>query len=267
VLPRRAAVVAAALLAAAVSSPGPAQAADDAATVNDASISVDDFEQSLQELGAGELVAGDEGRAVLGVLVLNELTRQFLVNEGVDVSEVSGTFQEQQAAYETLVAEADVEVPDGLSEEYESTGGAAGLVCIRLFAVEDADAGDEAMTAIAEGDEFDEVGAANDPGFEQTGGSITGEADQPCVRRAELNPAADPIVAAVTEGEPGTPVGPVETEVGLFVVMAPPFSDVRRTLAPLVARDDFVTASDITINPRYGRWDAATASVVPLGQE
>lgn len=264
--PRRLAVVGAALIAA-VSGPGPARAADDAATVNDVGISVDDFEQTLQELGAAGSVPGDQGRAVLQALVLNELTRQFLVDEGVDVSDVSGTFQEQQAAYEMLVAEADVEIPDGLSEEYESTAGAAGLVCIRLFVVADEAAGEEAVAAIAEGEDFDEVGAASDPGFEQTGGSITGQADQPCVPRASLNPAADPIVDAVGEGEPGTPMGPVATEVGLFVVIAPPFDEVSDTLAPLVARDDFMTASDISINPRYGRWDAATASIVPLGQE
>ena len=264
--PRRLAVVATVLFA--VSNPAPALAADDVATVNDVSISVDEFEQTLQDLGVtGDLVPGDDGRAVLGALVLNEVTRQFLVDHGVDVSDVSGTLQEQQAAYEALLAEADVEIPDGLSEEYESTGGAAGLVCVRLFAVADADAGEEAMTAIAEGDDFDEVGAATDPSFEQTGGSISGEADQPCIRRAGLTPAADPLVAAAAEGEPGTPIGPVETQVGLFVVMVPPFEDVRHTLAPLVARDDFVASSDITIHPRYGRWDGATSSVVPLGQE
>ena len=28
----------------------------------------------------------------------------------------------------------------------------------------------------------------------------------------------------------------------------------------------YAVTADVSVNPRYGRWDAATVSIVPLGQ-
>ena len=83
-------VVAAAAVVAGPASVEPAAAADDAATVNDASISVDEFEEFVAALADAGLtdfaadessstVGGDPGRAALSLLVTNEAQRQFAV--------------------------------------------------------------------------------------------------------------------------------------------------------------------------------------------
>jgi hypothetical protein len=268
-------VAVAVAVGAAASMPGaqPVAAGDVAATVNGVDISVDAFENTLTQLGAGDVVPGDGGRGVLRELVINEAMRQFLTDHGVDpdtATVAGGTtadYEQLRAQYELMLAEADVSAPDSVRDEYEGSGIAAGLVCLRLFGVSDVEAAEEAMDAIADGEDFDDVGADNDPGFEARRGTVSGDPDQPCIEAASLSEAVQPIFEALDEAGAGEPTGPVETQFGLVVVMAPPYDEVSGILAGRAAFTEFLSTIDVTVNPRYGRWDAATASIVPLGQE
>jgi hypothetical protein len=76
-------------------------------------------------------------------------------------------------------------------------------------------------------------------------------------------------VDAVADVGAGKPAGPVDTEIGTVIVIAPPFDEVSDALDDELlagALAGIIAEADVQIDPRYGRWDAAAGSVVALGQ-
>jgi len=251
---------------------GPASAADDdVATVNGAAITAAELEDALAAVASGaDSVSGDQARQVLSQLILNTVTRDALADAGVDPDAGAAdgdTFLDDWQRYQDLFAEAGMVDLGEVGAEYEEAGQAAGQICLLLFTVADEEAGNEAMDQLADGAEFAAVAVEHDPGAATSGGSVTGDPDDPCVEAASLTEAATPIVDALGAAGAGTPAGPVETELGLVVVMAPPFDDVSAHFddaAVSAAVTDLIADLDVTVDPRYGRWDAAFG-VVPLG--
>lgn len=249
----------------------PAAAADEVATVNGAAITADELEDALAAVANGaDSVSGDQARQVLSQLILNAVTRDALSDAGVDPDAGAAdgdTFLDDWQRYQDLFADAGMVDLGEVGEEYEEAGQAAGQICMLLFTVADEEAGNEAMEQLADGTEFAAVAAEHDPGAATSGGSVTGNPDDPCVDAASLTEAATPIVDALGAAGAGTPAGPVETELGLVVVMAPPFDDVSTHFddaAVSATVTDLIADLDVTVDPRYGRWDAAFG-VVPLG--
>lgn len=82
---------------------------------------------------------------------------------------------------------------------------------------------------------------------------------------------------AITEGEIGEHLGPVETQFGFHVieVLPPaPLEDVREEIEQGLAdqagaaelqalQADLIAEADVEVNPRFGRWDPQTGQVVP----
>ena len=297
--PRRLAVVAA-VLAAAVSRPDPAQAADDAATVNDTSISVDDFEQfvaALPEAGLSDFatdessstVGSEPGRAALTLLVTNEVQRQFADRLGL----AEPTAEERDAAmtdtpedhpirqtpvvYEVVADDAayrarldTLEVPDveTLEEQYEMSPASLGVYCATAVNVASDEDAEAVVAAIGDGATADDAAA---------GVAEASVSDWQC---ATISSVADPaLLASLTEAQPGDAIGPVSTGDGLAVLVVDSFDDAApklenfflrleesgQTSAGSVLFQGFVLGADITVNPRYGRWDPTTASIVALG--
>jgi hypothetical protein len=254
----------------------PAVASDAAATVNGVAISVDDLTDTLEALGATGSVSGDDARSVLTQMISNEAVRQALEAAGVDPD--SGAEADDPAApaivadrdrYVALLGETGAVDTEAVRDEYEQTGSAGGLLCLRLFVVTDVEAGEEAMDQLDDGAAFADVAVENDPTFATTGGSVTGDPNQLCFDPTGLTEAAAPIVDAVSEAGAEQPVGPIETEIATVIAIAPPFDEVSGELdddlvGPVIA--DIVANADVSVAPRYGRWDSATSTVVPLGQ-
>ena len=160
---------------------------------------------------------------------------------------------------------------DSLRADYEAESGILdGQVCLQAIGVADSDTADEVFAELAEGAEFATVGAEYDPTFATGGGWVSGDPAQPCLAVDQMTDAAAPVLEAVAEVEVGEPAGPIEIQEGFVVVVrTAPFDDVATafTAAPAnAAVAEYLTTIDITINPRYGRWDPLTSSVVPLGQ-
>lgn len=254
----------------------PAAAGDAAATVNGVTISVDDLTHTLEDLGARNTVTGDDARGVLTQLIVNEALRQAFVAAGIDPRSGSSQDDPNLAAvladrdrYAALLVRAGMADLDAVEDEYERTGSAGGLMCLRLFVVADVETGEEAMEALDDGTPFAEVAADNDPSFPSTGGSVRGNPDELCFDPSGLTDAARPIVDAVAAAGAGQPVGPIETEIATIIAVAPPFEEVRAELDDSVvaaAIAEIVAAADVSVAPRYGRWDPVAATVVPLGQ-
>jgi hypothetical protein len=289
--------VAAALVSTAA---GPARAADDAATVNDVSISVDEFEQLVVELGDAGLaqfvpdpssstLAADDGRNALSLMVLNEAHGQFFAGLG----EAPPTAQERDealaesvpedhpirdqpvalavigddAVYSARLDTMEIPVSDTLDEQYEASPSSLGVYCASAIAVATEDEGVEVVRAV-------EDGATPDEAADVVGGSVS---DWQCTPLATV---ADPVLLdSLVSAEPGDAVGPVSTSDGLVVLVVDDFEAAEpklesfflrleeegQTSAGVVLFQGFSLGADITINPRYGRWDATSGSVVALG--
>ena len=79
------------------------------------------------------------------------------------------------------------------------------------------------------------------------------------------------FAAAAATSTPGQPVGPVETQLGWHVVEALPFEEIADSLTALYDEQagelmfaGFLASADVTVDPRYGRWDGASGTVIAL---
>jgi len=275
-----------AALAAVVGAGGssPASASGTAATVNGHTISVDDFTDTMQEIAAagyiqlsgdGALATGDQARLVLGEMISNEVLRQSLeaagVDPGADAPEGTDAGAASQPAlltdgqrYRDLLGQTGAFDLSELQEEYEASGEANGQVCAVVMLPADGDAADEAVAALAEGGDFTDVAA--DLGV-QVGG-VGGSADAPCGAVDSISSdVLDPLREAIADVGVGEPTDVVEIQGSPIIAYAPPFDEVSTTLAgDLVqaAVDDLLRSADVSVDPRYGRWDSASGRVVPL---
>ena len=277
----RAGVVGVALAMAAV--PGgssTASASGTAATVNGESISVDDFQDTVTDVAEGGfiqltadggLVGGEEARAVLGEMITNVALRQQLEAAGIDPDEGADEADAGQPQllsdgerYRQLLGETGAVDLTAIEEEYTATGGANGMLCVVVMLPGDEATAEEAAAALADGGEFTDV--ATELGI-QVGG-LGGGAAQPCASTEGLNPTVlDPLTEALGAVDIGEPTDVFEVQGSQVIAMAPPFDAVSSALAgDLVetAVDEVLAAADVTVDPRYGRWDAATQRVVTL---
>jgi hypothetical protein len=269
----------------------------DAATVNGVSITVEEFDElvtALADAGLNQLVpsstsrtiGGDTGRDVLRILVTNEASRQFFADAGAepvtaaDIEEVfagvppdqpvqalegdaRATVGEQQVYLDRLDAiEPDVST---MGEQYGESPASLGVYCAKAISVADTDQADAVIAAVEDGAAPDDAG----------GESV---ADWQC---ATLASVADPeLLAELIAAGPGDALGPARTGDELVVLVIDTFDTAAPKLENFFLRleeegsgtsagdvlfQGFLFGSDISANPRYGRWDPVTGTIVALG--
>jgi hypothetical protein len=301
VILRRLVVAVSAALLAGPTVADPARAADDAAVVNGEGITVDEFDEfatGLSDAGLTQFAPtadsrtldAEAGRTLLTVLMMNEARGQFLAEIGEDpvteseieefyaalgedhpLQSLSGDTRAAVASdsvYATRIDAVDVSDVERLREPYETSPASLGVYCATAVVVADrADADDIADALGAEGASWDAVS------------SIAGAtpSDWECT---PLSTVADPVLFdELVAAEPGDVIGPVSTSDGYAVLVIDQFDDAApklesfflrledggETSAGFVLYQGFLATSDITVSPRYGRWDPQTGSVVILG--
>lgn len=241
-------------------------------------------------------VAGDQARNLLGLLIEDEANTQFLAAHGESITEddrqqLLDTVPEDeplldlpadvvQLAVDTQVAptaRGRVAVPEGdeLRQRYEEDPSSLAVLCVRHVLVDTEAEAQAVANEIAAGTPIedlardlstDDATAGNGGAIESTDGSAC--LDVPTARQT-LDAA---FVDAALTSRPGEPVGPVETPFGWHVIEARPYDEIADSLNALYAQDSapellfaaFVAGTDIRVDPRYGRWDTATNSVVAL---
>jgi hypothetical protein len=301
VILRRLVVAVTAALLAGPTVAAPAQAADDAAVVNGEGITVDEFDEfatALSDAGLtqfapaadSQTLDAEAGRTLLTVLMMNEARRQFLAELGEEpvteseIDEFYATLAEDHplqsltgdtrvavasdSIYATRIDAVDVSDVETLREPYESSPASLGVYCATAAVVADrAEAEDIADALGAEAASWDAVS------------SIAGAtpSDWECT---PLSTVADPVLFdELVAAEPGDVIGPVSTSDGYAVLVIDQFDDAAPKLESFFLRlqdggetspgfvlyQGFLATSDITVSPRYGRWDPQTGSVVTLG--
>jgi hypothetical protein len=271
----------------------PATASDDAATINGTRITFDRFSEALESTGAPEetdteFADGDAARTLLSSMIVNEAMRQFLIANDVEpvtsadasVASESGVHEAVRQAYSAQLADIAVPAGDLSSEQYDTDPASFGVLCFRVILAADSAAGNDVVEALEAGEPFAEVGEqySVDPGFAETGGSPTGDPDQTCIPVSDVRGVGPELSVPLLDARPGEPIGPIETQGGVLVLVVDSFDDAGPSVAALYATppsdasvgqlmfDGWLLGADIAVNPRVGRWDAATATVVTLGQ-
>ena len=159
-----------------------------------------------------------------------------------------------------------------LREQYDEQLGTFTTLEVAHILVEDHGEAERIAGEVTPGT-FEQVARreSSDPGSAQNGGSLGTYSE------AEFASQFDPdFVAGALELEPGEISGPVETQFGWHVIRlvsreVPAFEDVREQLRASGAGQVFeewmlerLDATDIDVNPRYGRLDAGTGEVVAV---
>jgi hypothetical protein len=127
------------------------------------------------------------------------------------------------------------------------------------------------VDAIDAGADFAELASRSvDEPSKANGGAVVDASGAPCV--AGYTDTVDrAIVTALADAAPGEVVGPVQTSTGWHVLQQRPYAEVAESLDSLFAQGagdllfyGYLIHAPVRIDPRYGAWDPATASVVPL---
>jgi hypothetical protein len=158
---------------------------------------------------------------------------------------------------------------DQAKQQYQAGFDGSPVVCLAAIPVPSADAANEVLTALAAGAPFADAASqfSTEADLAQTGGIV----------RVDGNECSDPssFNAGVAAALTGVPVGqPVAADLDTIsaVLLLRPFDELQLETQSLVAgasvsQDQLATILDtakIYVDPRYGRWDQDSDSVVPL---
>ena len=279
---------------------------DEAASVGDAGVTIDDYESLLAAFAERPEITGliedpatgtvpsDDARNWLSLMVQNVASTEFLAEHGEAVTdddrqavrdtiaddndllqfsdEVVAQFVDLEAA---ASAQARIAAPgaEELERRYDESPASLGVVCVRHVLLDSEAAADEVVAELAAGASIEDLAVerSTDPSAAENGGAIEGESGA-CLPIETARQQLDPtFVAAAATSSPGAPVGPVETAFGWHVIEARPFAEVSESLTGLFEESagellfsGYLATADVRVDPRYGRWDGLTASVVAL---
>lgn len=274
---------------------------DAAATVDGVEIGRDEFEATLRALAAApeetgieenfvtNSVAGDVGRNVLGVLVTGAANERFLAAAGEAVTDAdrqpildalpeSDPLRAMPDDVFDLVVDLQASAAGrgrvGATEgraRYEESPGALGVMCVRHIVVETEAEALDVLAELEAGADFAELAAERsiEPAAVQSGGAIVDQqTGGPCLSVATATQTLDPsFVAAAIDARPGAPTAPVQSAFGVHIILARPYDEVADVVSAAYGSQlfsDYLSTADITVDPRYGRWDGEAASVVAL---
>lgn len=225
----------------------------------------DDIEAKREEIVAE--VGGEE--AFEEVIETNNLTEDTVTSQLRDLAL-------QDLVAEELTADLDVD-DDEIEELYAQTYGTASARHILLETEEEAEA---ALGRVEAGEDFGALATelSTDPSAQQNAGDL-GE-----FNRGAMVPEFD---EAVFSAEAGDILGPIQTDFGFHVIEVlerddgPPLSEVEDELRDQLLEgernevvqewlNELTQEAEVTVNPRFGEWEAETGRVVPadpLGED
>ncbi len=173
------------------------------------------------------------------------------------------------------IAQQRVKAPSAaeLERQYNVAPADLGLVCVRQIVLATKDEAQDVVDDLAAGATFESlVPRSIDQATKANGGALQDQQGAPCMTTPEASAtlSAD-VLTALATAAPGEIIGPVEGTAGWHVLQPRPYEEVSDTVTSLVTQYTgqllyvgFITGLDVRVDPRFGRWDPFTASVVPL---
>ena len=161
-----------------------------------------------------------------------------------------------------------------LEAMYATAPASTGALCVSHILVETEAEAQAVLDELEAGADFAELAGERsiEPAAAESGGALAANDGNACQSVGTFQTSFDPdFTAGALTAAAGVPTEPVQSQFGYHVILARPFDEVGEDLAALIATapgDAALTGrlatADITVDPRYGRWDAARGSVVSL---
>jgi hypothetical protein len=216
------------------------------ARVGDATLTNDEFQAQLLELGAPD--------------------DQLLPAEALR-AEITTWIQEQVAA-----TDADGLSPEEAAELYDAGLESGGTVCINGIVVEDQDTATGVADDLADGGDFGALLETEnlDPSLGEVDGDvgcltsdqIAGAGDVPFVEVAASLSADNPVASSALFDQLGNEFAWVVLQFRTFDELSPADADAVTATLDTAAQ---LADADVYVSPRYGTFDATSGQVVPLG--
>jgi hypothetical protein len=236
---------------------------------NNVAAQVDDL--SLTAKAAEKLAANDDNAATGDRLRL-ELTkwiRVTVLESSNGIAAPSGTPTPEEL--DARLSQAIVELAgDNAKQVYQLGPNGSPLLCLAAITVASADEANTVLATINAGMTFENAARqfSTDTVLAADGGIVKGPDGAECI-------APDGVNAAAVDALRTTPVGQaIVADLGTFsaVMMLRPYEDLlpesKSSIAGATVSQDqidaIVDSADIYVDPRYGRWDATTGTVVIL---
>jgi parvulin-like peptidyl-prolyl isomerase len=161
-----------------------------------------------------------------------------------------------------------------LEAKYNESPASTGALCVSHILVDTEAEAEAVLDELEAGADFAELAGQHsiEPAAAQTGGALAANDGNACQSVGTFQTSFDPdFTAGALAASAGEPTGPVQSRFGYHVILARPFAEVGDDLAELIATapgdaalSGRLATADITVDPRYGRWDPARGSVVSL---
>jgi hypothetical protein len=236
---------------------------------NDTAAEVDGRTLTQQEVQ--QLAGGSEASPATAASLRDELTKWIRVAVIEDkVGTAQPTSSSSSEELDTRLSAAISALGSGTAESTYETGISSPVVCLAAITVANIDDANKALAAINSGTSFSDAAHqfSTDTVIAEAGGVVKGRDGSECIAPNTVNPA-------VTQALKDAPVGqPIAADLGTFaaVLMLRPYDELSDASKKLIASasvpqkelDAVVDGADIFVDPRYGRWDPATGSVVEL---
>lgn len=269
---------------------------DSVATVDGVDISQDDLDAVLgaviaQADGAAPAdgtVSSDAGRFALERLIAAEASRQYIEaagesisdeeRAGVDLEDYATLPEALRSKLNDLAAGEAARgriAADSAQAAYEASPFESGAVCLRAIAVDAEELLATVQEELAAGTPFADVAVEYSvDATAESGGVIAGANGGACLAAAEIPvDSGGPLIQAVVElgaDEYSEPIAQESAtgEAGPSLILyGRPFEEVADEVSLLYggpAFSEYLGTVDVAVDPRYGRWDDATAAVVAL---
>jgi hypothetical protein len=165
---------------------------------------------------------------------------------------------------------------DELRAAYDAGAEVSGVVCTRhILTLTEADAV-EVLDELDGGADFATLAAerSTDAASGANWGIIEPSPGAACFTTVQISQSLIPeYVDAAIAARPGVPTEPVQSQFGFHVILVRPFDEVADAVrnivggsASLEAEERLVTGASAEVNPKYGRWVAERALVLPVGR-
>ncbi len=256
-------------------------------------MTVDEFQAVMKAIGqvdpATDTLDGATARRYLSAMVQGEVNETFLGAHGeritdADRQQASAAISipaglpadvvrviQDSAAAPTVRARINAPAATELQRMYDARPSDLGVVCTRQIVVKTEAEAQDVVGALDAGAEFaDLVSRSIDETSKAKGGAVESETGEACIAGFTTGVSRE-VVAALVDAAPGEIVGPVRTDAGWVVLQQRPYAEVADSLSTLFAQSagdllyyGYLIHTDVRIDPRFGTWDPATVSVVPL---
>lgn len=256
---------------------------------------IDEFASNQQLPLADGIVQLDDARNLLAGMIKADAYTSFLKEQGKPLTDAQrDAVRERLAAQnagdlskelEAVIVDVnaatdainDLEAPaDGKIEKlYAQRPSLTGAMCASHIVVKKKETAEKVLSLLAKGAKFADLAKkySTEPAAKTSGGALQGESEDgktsPCMSILEYQQNFDPaFTRGAIAARAGVPYGPVQSSFGWHVILLAPWGDVKDDVLSLVKAEPgpnlatgWLANAAITVDPAYGRWDAATGTI------